>query len=107
MALGSLAALKTFQMQSSIQLIQPQILVVLNILKQLNANLYAHTWHNSLSKVSSLQLADRTPSYPSLPTEVNRHKLQIAQTLCFKFPDKLEPISIRKQIPLTAPKTKP
>jgi hypothetical protein len=94
-------------MQSSIQLIQPQILVVLNILKQLNANLYAHTWHNSLSKASSLQPADRTPSYPSLPTEVNRHKLQIAQSLCSKFPDKLEPISIRKKIPPTAPKTKP
>jgi fumarate reductase subunit C len=61
MPLGSLAALKTFQMQSSIQLIQPQILVVLNILKQPNANLYAHTWLNSLSKASSLQLADRTP----------------------------------------------
>jgi hypothetical protein len=99
--------LKTFQMQSSIWLIQPQILVVLNILKQLNANLYAHTWHNSLSKASSLQPADCTPSYPSLPTEVNRHKLQIAQSLCFRFPDKLEPISTRKKIPLTAPKTKP
>jgi hypothetical protein len=93
-------------MQSSIQLIQPQILVVLNILKQLNANLYTHTWHKSLSKASSLQLADRTPSYPSLPTEVNRHKLQIAQTLCFKFPDKLEPISIRKKKSSYSPKKK-